>query len=288
MISIVIPVRNRAKIVMRTLESVGSQTVAPREVIVVDNASTDNTLEVVRAWARGRDNVKVLTEAQPGAARARNTGLAAASGRYVMFFDSDDYMPPRHVEELQRAIVNASYPRLLAFDMDLVDLRGRVLHKAFRRGDAMSNHIFHSTISTLRCIMQASLAREVGGWNATLRGWDDWEFGIRLLKAAGGVEYVRLSEPVVAYAQAESITGTDFSSKRGEWEAALAAADATLAGTPRVRLIDYRRAILAGTYRREGHPEYARGMVKGLWLRLIEQYVALGGRGVALLAHTGL
>ena len=88
----------------------------------------------------------------------------------------------------------------------------------------------------------------------------------------------------MAFAQVESITGVDFSSKAGEWERALDACEATLRHTPYRRMIDYRRAILAGMYRREGHAELGHGLARGFRMKLIERYVAMGGRGVAYLA----
>lgn len=285
MITVVIPVKNRAELVQRTLQSVDEQTQQPAAVILVDNGSTDDTLSVLRQWADAKPWVTVITESKPGAAAARNAGLALVKTPYVMFFDSDDVMPSRHVEQITHGLVDAGYPRLAAFDMVLVDLNGTEHKKYFRNGDPMRMHIFHSILSTQRCVIATDLVRCVGAWNEDMPCWNDWEFGLRLLKAESNVAYIHLQEPVKAYAQAESITGTNFSSKAGKWELALDAADLILADSPYRRLVDYRRAILAGFYRREKHPELARGLVKGLRMSLIERYVAAGGRGVELLSR---
>ena len=77
MISVVIPVWNRAGMVGRTLESLAAQTVWPDRVVLVDNDSTDDTARVLRQWAMGRKDVEVVCERVPGAAAARNCGLAA-------------------------------------------------------------------------------------------------------------------------------------------------------------------------------------------------------------------
>lgn len=284
MISVVIPVRNRAGLVKRTLQSLAEQTMAPDAIFLVDNGSTDNTLEVLREWASGRANVEVLEEPVPGAAAARNAGLARVASPYVMFFDSDDCMPPRHIEQVSSALQAASMPGIGVFDMELVRLDGSRVMKPFRRGDSMKMHIFHSTLATQRCVVSSELARSVGGWNADLPAWNDLEFGVRLLAAKPDVAYLKLDRPVEVYAQAESITGTDFSSKAGQWERSLDACRAALRGTRYERLIDFRRAILAGTYRREGHAELANGLAAGLRMKFIERYVAAGGRGVAWLA----
>lgn len=286
MISVVIPVRNRAELVKRTLQSLAEQTVAPEAVYLVDNGSTDGTLQTLRQWAAGRENVTVIEEPRPGAACARNRGLEQVRTPYVMFFDSDDTMPQRHVEEVTAALTSANMPDIGVFDMELVRLDGECSMKLFRHGDAMTNQIFHSILSTQRCVVKTELAQRAGGWNDSLFAWDDLELGVRLLATGAEVRYLALSEPVRVYAQRESITGTDFSSKAGQWERALDACEADLHALPRyARLIDYRRAILAGMYRREGHAELAKGLARGFRMKLIERYVAVGGRGVSYLAR---
>jgi len=285
MISVVIPVRNRANIVMRTLRSIDEQTHRPDKVIVVDNCSTDNTMDVLHEWAQGKDWVRIESAPSIGAARARNVGLAHVDSEYVLFFDSDDYMPPHHIEEIESAIKVGGFPHICAFDMTLVDLNGNTHSKRFRQGDPMLKHIFHAILSTQRCVLSTKLVNNIGGWNENLPVWNDWELGIRLLAAYPKVHYIQLSEPPKVYAQLESLTGIDFHSKAGQWEKSLDAASAILAGTKYAQFINYRRAILAGNYRREGHPEIARGMVKGRILKCIEQYVAMGGRGVEWLAR---
>lgn len=280
MISIVIPVRNRADLVGRTLDSIAAQTLAPDAVILVDNGSTDGTADVLHRFP----GAIVLEEPRPGAAIARNTGLARVESPYVLFFDSDDVMPPRHIEEVTAGLRSAGLPDIGAFNMELVGLDGSRSPKPFRRGDPMKMQIFHSIISTQRCVIKTDLARRAGGWNESLPGWNDLEFGVRLLASGANVSHLAISEPIVAYAQAESITGTDFHSKAGQWERALDACTEAVRDTKYARMIDYRRAILAGHYRREGYPELARGLTDGLWMRLIARYVAAGGRGVALFA----
>lgn len=285
MITVVIPVKNRAELVKRTLKSLEQQTRCPAAVVLVDNGSTDDTLETLHKWAKDKPWVKVITELKPGAAAARNAGLELVTTPYVMFFDSDDVMPKRHIEQVCSGLIAAGKAKIAAFDMELTDMNGKVHLKRFRHGDAMRLHIFHSILSTQRCVLSTELVRSVEGWNDSLPCWNDWEFGLRLLIQEPKVEYILLDEPVKVYAQAESITGTNFSSKHGLWERALDAADLILANTKYRKLIDYRRAILAGHYRREGHREYAKGLTRGLWMKFIERYVSVGGRGVEYLSR---
>ena len=89
-ITIIIPVYNRAEVVKATLDSVAMQLYRPIDVILVDNNSSDNTLEVLNEWKQAVESddfrVKVLSESNPGATAARNRGLKEVTTPYTMFF----------------------------------------------------------------------------------------------------------------------------------------------------------------------------------------------------------
>ena len=89
--SVIIPTHNRAPLIPSALRSVFAQTFTDFETIVVDDGSTDNTAEVVRAFA---PRVLFLRQPNRGPGAARNLGIAHASGAYVAFLDSDDIWFP--------------------------------------------------------------------------------------------------------------------------------------------------------------------------------------------------
>jgi len=91
-ISVIIPVRDGERYLGAAIESVLGQTCAPFEVIVVDNASTDGSRAVCGRFGR---RVKMIDEPIPGPARARNTGIAAATGDFIAFLDADDLWQPK-------------------------------------------------------------------------------------------------------------------------------------------------------------------------------------------------
>ena len=96
-VGVVIPVYNRATIILATLESVARQTVPPAALIVVDDGSTDATAEAVEAWIDAADPpfpALLLRQPHASAATARNAGLAALGDLpLVAFLDSDDLWP---------------------------------------------------------------------------------------------------------------------------------------------------------------------------------------------------
>jgi len=100
-ISIVLPTRNRAALLRQALLSIRAQTWPRRELIVVDEASTDDTAALL---AREFGEAKVIRhDVAKGPSAARNTGTAAAQGDWVFFWDDDDLMHPTHLESLLHA-----------------------------------------------------------------------------------------------------------------------------------------------------------------------------------------
>ena len=106
LISIVIPAYNTEVLISSALESALTQNYENIEIIVVNDASTDKTAAVVRAaLANGARPYKIIGHDQNrGVSVARNTGMAAATGEYITFFDSDDRADPDHVSSLYKAI----------------------------------------------------------------------------------------------------------------------------------------------------------------------------------------
>ncbi len=100
-ISVVVTTRNRSQLLQQTLRSVFDQTWTDKEVIVVDEASTDDTLKVL---AEKFPSVKVVHhETARGISGARNAGLALATGEWIFYLDDDDLIHPRHLQELHEA-----------------------------------------------------------------------------------------------------------------------------------------------------------------------------------------
>ena len=94
-VSVVIPVFNGATFLSEALTSVQSQTFQDFEVIVIDDASTDNSLEIINSFCYADSRFKSISlEKNVGGGAARNVGLMAASARYVAFLDSDDFWFP--------------------------------------------------------------------------------------------------------------------------------------------------------------------------------------------------
>ena len=104
LVSVIIPVYNVRDYLERCLKSVLSQTYENLEVIVVDNGSTDGSGEICDAFASEDSRVKVIHLENPDVSWARNAGLDSASGDWIMFVDSDDFIHRQAVELLLSAV----------------------------------------------------------------------------------------------------------------------------------------------------------------------------------------
>lgn len=111
-ISIIVPVYNVAKYLDDCLTSVCEQTYTNLEIIVVDDGSTDNSLEICKKYAEADNRIKVYTKPNGGLSDARNYGIDRANGDYFIFVDSDDYIGNNHVMQL--------YSSLCSQDADMV------------------------------------------------------------------------------------------------------------------------------------------------------------------------
>lgn len=264
-LSVVVPVRNRASIVCRTLNSIYSQTLRPLNLIIVDSASTDTTLEVITDWAdthRSPDfRIKVVSLDRPGAAVARNAGLEAVDTPFVLFFDSDDEMLPTHLQSLTRAIDEHPDANLFYFDVAVIDPDGWTSVKSRRHHDLKALQILHCPLSTACYVVSTEILRQAGGWNEQLHTWDDLELGLRLLLHSE-IRPVRIegAPTVWVHPEEESLTGTSMSAKVAYHALALDAIDkltATVQSEKLSMIVHARRLIMASLYRREGNEEAA-------------------------------
>ena len=104
MVSIIVPIYNARRYLRQTAGDLLRQTYRDIEVIFVDDGSTDGSGELLERLALRDERVRVIHQENGGTARARNAGIAAASGRYLMFMDDDDRIPRGYVQEYVDAI----------------------------------------------------------------------------------------------------------------------------------------------------------------------------------------
>lgn len=111
-ISVIVPVYNVEEYIPRCLDSIVKQTMKEIEIICINDGSTDNSLEILRAYAKQDDRITVIDKENGGVSSARNAGIRHAKGDYLMFVDSDDY--------LEKTICEACYKKIIRDSSDIV------------------------------------------------------------------------------------------------------------------------------------------------------------------------
>ncbi len=121
-ISVVVPTYNRGHLVARAIESVLAQEYAPREIVVVDDGSTDDTQARVAPYVK---KIRYVRQQNAGSSEARNRGVREASSTWIAFLDSDDVWLPQHLKNIANAINETSGKAGFYFsDMDQAETEG--------------------------------------------------------------------------------------------------------------------------------------------------------------------
>lgn len=104
-ISVIIPVYNVEKYLARCLDSVISQTLKDIEIICVNDGSTDNSANILSVYAEKDERIKIITQSNAGISEARNIGIQKASGKFIGFVDSDDFIEKDFYEKLYTSAI---------------------------------------------------------------------------------------------------------------------------------------------------------------------------------------
>ena len=239
-ITIVIPVYNRRRLIRHTLESIRRSPMGDVPVIVVDNGSTDGTLELLQEYSAAHPQVSITHEPVRGAATARNKGLSLVTTTWVYFFDSDD-----EFEDI---------PHSWSGDSDLIAFptrqcsEGKTTVRAFRESSDPAVHILNGMLSTQSMIFRTSWLKGIGGWNTACRIWDDWELGIRTLLAKPKIQWITGKAYHTINVHSESLTGPSFKSR---YKLQLEAIDQALIDTEQAEAsirTKCRKALMLRTY----------------------------------------
>ena len=134
-LSIIIPAYNVQNNIHNTLFSLLNQSNKNFEIILVNDGSTDNTLEVVERILSKNNliNYKIVNKENGGVSSARNVGILEAQGEYLYFLDGDDYVSPNMVSIVNSYIINNNYPDIIAWGYDNVDENGLSLYNGVKR-----------------------------------------------------------------------------------------------------------------------------------------------------------
>lgn len=198
LISVVIPTYNRAALVKRAIESVLAQSYSRLEIIVVDDASSDDTADVINTMRDGR--IRYLPQQEnAGASVSRNIGVQAATGEYVAYLDSDDTWEPTKIERQLAAVNSRSDPsRVVCYTQTIIDngvSRTYMPRRAIGDKEPIADYILsdQGLIHTSTLLLHKSLALAVP-FNSRYRVMEDWDVFLTLEKM--DVDWVYVEAPL--------------------------------------------------------------------------------------------
>lgn len=201
-ISIVIPAFNAANSLAETLDSVLAQTDPDFEVVVVDDGSSDGTLEIARRYNEIDPRIRVVTKANGGTGSAYNAGVKAASGDWLVLLSADDLLEPGHIEVFRSVL--SGYPE----GVGLASSDGTFLYENGRaeRAYVMPAYGGKSSFALVdlfgRCYFAVGSAFsraawvKVGGFDEDIYG-EDYLFFMRVL--AAGFTHVFIDRPLAIH-----------------------------------------------------------------------------------------
>lgn len=195
-VSIIIPCYNAAPWIEETIRSALAQTHTDREIIVIDDGSTDESLRRARSFEPL--GVRVVTQRNAGASAARNHGLRLATGDFIQYLDADDLLAEDKIRSQLKEFESDPSTRLTSgswarFKRSTSDAKAEtnslsadLSASEFIRLALRNHHMMHPAA----WLVPAEVCRKAGPWNEELSLNDDGEYFARIVVAAGSIRHV--------------------------------------------------------------------------------------------------
>lgn len=208
LVSILIPLYNAEKYFSETIESLLAQTYRNIEIIIVDDGSTDNSLNIAREYENQYEHIKVCTQKNSGPQVARNKAFELSHGEYIQYFDADDIIHPNKITSQMEALGQYSFQDdIVATGVwhtfsNLIEnsvLRKQVIAKSYNDKFLFFKESWENveTIIGQSWLIPRKINETVGAWNVHLEKNQDGEFFTRVAYSANKIVFVK--ESIVYY-----------------------------------------------------------------------------------------
>ncbi len=204
-VSAILPVYNGRRFLAGAVRSVLAQTLLPCELIVIDDGSTDGSLEELEGLPPAPFPVRIVRQENAGQSAARNAAARLAEGDLLAFLDQDDSWHPQHLEALIAPLVADPAVGWAYSDFDEMDFDGHLVTYAFLRvrgGGHPKRTIYECVAGDLMVLPSASVIRrtafeQAGGFDEALCGYEDDDLFVRFFRLGWG--HVFVDRPLVRF-----------------------------------------------------------------------------------------
>jgi len=183
MVSVIVPTYNHRGFIGHTLDSVFTQTFTDFEVIVVNDGSPDDTVDVLAPLASDA-RILYFEQSNQGQSFARNRGLREARGKYIAFLDDDDVWPPDKLEWQVAFLEEHAEVATVGGTLQLMDEFGSVGRIGAHHSEITFESLFAGNpfFSPGQTLIRSSVLKQVGGMDEEIWGADDWDLWFRISK----------------------------------------------------------------------------------------------------------
>jgi glycosyltransferase involved in cell wall biosynthesis len=215
LVSIIIPCYNAERWIAEAIESALDQTYSPIETIVIDDGSTDKSLQVIKSFG---SKIAWETGENRGGNHARNRGVALSKGEYIQFLDADDYLlrekVERHVNVLLHSGAGLVYEDWQRFEENADGYRQWLPVDIIGERDVLELLLEGVSLAVPTILFKRSILTCFGGWDETLTSCQEWELEIRL--AMSGVVFAYASGCYTAVRRPATATVSNRNHRRND------------------------------------------------------------------------
>lgn len=199
LVSIIMTVYNKERYVRAAIESALSQSWSNLEIIVIDDGSTDNSVNEIKLTAGAASNIQIISQKNSGVAAARNLGFSLANGEFIHFLDGDDLIYPQLIAETANFLINHPEVDIVHTSWDWIDENGSKLYSkvAPNSKDYLKALLLGNLFSIHAVLSRKAFLASVGP--VANIPTEDWELWARCAKR--GARFGRIDKSLAAFRQ---------------------------------------------------------------------------------------
>lgn len=183
--SVIIPLYNKEAHIQSTLNSILNQTFTDFEIVIINDGSTDRSLEIVQSYSDQR--IRLFTTENRGVSATRNLAMQKASGPYFAFIDADDFWYPQHLEKLYDTIIAFDHLSVFSTVQEIETANGvfparhsNITSALLQEVDLFETSMTRSILAVSSLAIHRNVTETIGFFNETISNGEDTDYFIRI------------------------------------------------------------------------------------------------------------